>query len=192
MVRALDVVHLGAASRDLTDDDPRGWRLGGGVTYAALTTARLGLATAAAIGLDELAATAWELEMLRDAGVEVRPIRLPEGPVFVNQERPTGRVQVAHSVGVRLPDEPLPEPFASDALTPLAVAFVLRRTGAGPRISLTRRAVGATPPHHLAPPLAKNPIAPALALFDALAGDRPACVAVEWGDGPVWCVEVAP
>lgn len=109
MVRALDVVHLGAASRDLTDDDPRGWRLGGGVTYAALTTARLGLATAAAIGLDELAATAWELEMLRDAGVEVRPIRLPEGPVFVNQERPTGRVQVAHSVGVRLPDEPLPE-----------------------------------------------------------------------------------
>lgn len=108
MDRALDVVHLGSAARDLTDEDPRGWRLGGGVTYAALTTARLGLATAAAIGVDELAATAWELDLLRDAGVDVRPIRLPEGPVFRNEERPGGRVQVAHSVGVRLPNEPLP------------------------------------------------------------------------------------
>lgn len=113
MDRALDVVHLGAASRDLTDDDPRGWRLGGGVTYAALTTARLGLATAAAIGLDGLAATAWELDLLRDAGVEIRQIRLTEGPVFVNEERPTGRVQVAHAVGVRLPDDPLPERWRS-------------------------------------------------------------------------------
>lgn len=108
MVRALDVVHLGAASRDLTDLDPRGWRLGGGVTYAALTTARLGLATAAAIGLDDLAASAWELDLLRDAGVDIRAIRLPEGPVFVNEERPGGRVQVAHAVGVRMPDDGLP------------------------------------------------------------------------------------
>ena len=46
---AVDVVHVGSASRDLTDDDPRGWRLGGGVTFAALTTARLGLRTAAVI-----------------------------------------------------------------------------------------------------------------------------------------------
>jgi hypothetical protein len=29
---------------------PRGWRLGGGATYAALTTARLGLRTAAVVG----------------------------------------------------------------------------------------------------------------------------------------------
>src|SRR6478752_3913971 len=47
---ALEVLHVGSASRDLTSDDPRGWRLGGGVTYAALTTARLGLRTAAVVG----------------------------------------------------------------------------------------------------------------------------------------------
>jgi sugar/nucleoside kinase (ribokinase family) len=109
MDRALDVVHLGSASRDLTDDDPRGWRLGGGVTYAALTTARLGIATAAAIGVDRLASTAWELDLLRDAGVEVLPIPLPEGPVFTNEERPGGRVQVAHAVGTRLADAALPD-----------------------------------------------------------------------------------
>ena len=54
--RAIEVVHVGSASRDLTPDDPRGWRLGGGVTYAALTTARLGLRTAALIGVDEAGA----------------------------------------------------------------------------------------------------------------------------------------
>ena len=37
------VVVIGAASRDLVDDDPRGWRLGGGVSYSALALARLGL-----------------------------------------------------------------------------------------------------------------------------------------------------
>jgi sugar/nucleoside kinase (ribokinase family) len=109
MDRALDVVHLGSASRDLTDDDPRGWRLGGGVTYAALTTARLGLATGAAIGVDGPASMAWELDLLRDAGVEVLPIEVPEGPVFTNEERPGGRVQVAHAVGVRLPHAALPD-----------------------------------------------------------------------------------
>ena len=113
MARTIDVVHLGSASRDLTDDDPRGWRLGGGVTYAALTTARLGLATAAAIGLDPLAISAWELDLLHDAGVEVRPIALPAGPVFVNEERPTGRVQLALEVGVPLPDSIAPERWAT-------------------------------------------------------------------------------
>ena len=49
-------------------DDPRGWRLGGGVTYAALTTARLGLRTAAVIGVDAPAARRAELDLLRDAG----------------------------------------------------------------------------------------------------------------------------
>ena len=44
---AIEIVHVGSACRDLATDDPRGWRLGGGVTYAALTTARLGLRTAA-------------------------------------------------------------------------------------------------------------------------------------------------
>ena len=35
----VEVVHVGSACRDIAPDDPRGWRLGGGVTYAALTTA---------------------------------------------------------------------------------------------------------------------------------------------------------
>ena len=56
--RAIEVVHVGSSSRDLTPDDPRGWRLGGGVTYAALTTARLGLRTAAVVGVDAAGSTA--------------------------------------------------------------------------------------------------------------------------------------
>ncbi len=103
-----DVVHVGAASRDLTPDDPRGWRLGGGVTYAALTTARLGMATAAWIGLDPIAMGASELDLLRAAGVDVIPVPLAEGPVFDNVERPGGRIQFARAAGVRLPDDPPP------------------------------------------------------------------------------------
>ncbi len=89
-----DVVVVGAAARDITDDDPRGWRLGGGVSYSALTTARLGLRTAALIGLDREAVEARELDLLREAGVDVRLVRLDHGPVFVNIERPGGRLQL--------------------------------------------------------------------------------------------------
>jgi hypothetical protein len=46
------VVVVGAAARDLDDSDPRGWRIGGGVTYGGLTVARLGLPTAVLIGVD--------------------------------------------------------------------------------------------------------------------------------------------
>src|SRR5436190_985351 len=67
--RRIDVLHIGSASRDLTPDDPRGWRLGGGVTYAALTTARLGLRTAAYIGVDE--AADWATAIPDDALVAV-------------------------------------------------------------------------------------------------------------------------
>ena len=103
--RPIDVVHVGSSSRDLVVDDPRGWRLGGGVAYAALTTARLGLRTAALIGVDHAAATAQELEFLRDAGVDLVLQRLPEAPVFDNQETTAGRVQVCHTVGrpLRIP-----------------------------------------------------------------------------------------
>src|SRR5439155_22807898 len=52
---APDVVVVGAAARDIAPDDPRGWRLGGGVSYSALTTARLGLRTAALVGVDRTA-----------------------------------------------------------------------------------------------------------------------------------------
>ena len=86
----IEIVHVGSASRDLTPEDPRGWRLGGGATYAALTTARLGLRTAAVLGVDPAASTARELDLLRDAGVDLMLLRLPEGPVFENRETPDG------------------------------------------------------------------------------------------------------
>ncbi len=108
MVRRIDVVHVASASRDITADDPRGWRLGGGVTYAALATARLGLATAALIGADEVTAQAPELDLLRTAGVELRIARLAEAPVFENRESPTGRIQICHATGrpIDVPDLP--------------------------------------------------------------------------------------
>jgi sugar/nucleoside kinase (ribokinase family) len=103
-----DIVVVGAASRDLTEDDPRGWRLGGGVSYSSLTVARLGLQVGALVGLDPTAADAHELDLLRDAGVEVRAVPLARGPVFVNQERPTGRRQIGHQVSDPLPVTTVP------------------------------------------------------------------------------------
>jgi len=107
--RAVEVVHVGSACRDIASDDPRGWRLGGGVTYAALTTARLGLRTAAVVGVDPLAATAPELDALRDAGVDILAVALPEGPIFHNIETPQGRVQIAMAAGIPVRPVPLPD-----------------------------------------------------------------------------------
>lgn len=107
------VVVVGAASRDIAADDPRGWRLGGGVSYGALTTARLGLRTAALVGVDGEAAEAWELDLLREAGVDVRLAPLARGPVFVNIERPEGRLQLAHERSDPVPPEALPEAWRS-------------------------------------------------------------------------------
>lgn len=106
--RTIDVVHVGSASRDLTRDDPRGWRLGGGASYSALTTARLGLRTAAVVGVDPAAASASELDLLRQAGVELLLVGLQEGPVFLNRETPAGRVQTCLAPGQRLPIQRLP------------------------------------------------------------------------------------
>lgn len=106
---APDVVHIGSASRDLAPDDPRGWRLGGGVTYASLTTARLGLVTAALVGADASAARAVELDVLRAAGIEVRVASLASSPVFDNRETPAGRVQRVVATGVPLPPQAVPD-----------------------------------------------------------------------------------
>ncbi|MEA2653959.1 MAG: hypothetical protein QOI37_1186 [Chloroflexota bacterium] len=105
----VEVVHVGSACRDVAADDPRGWRLGGGVTYASLTTARLGLRTAAIVGVDATAAGARELEMLRDAGVDLHLVPLPEGPIFHNVDTPAGRVQTCVQTGVPLPLTDIPE-----------------------------------------------------------------------------------
>jgi sugar/nucleoside kinase (ribokinase family) len=78
------VLVVGAASRDVTADDPRGWRLGGAVTYGALTLGRLGFRVKALIGADAEAASARELDLLRAAGVVIALARLESGPVFDN------------------------------------------------------------------------------------------------------------
>lgn len=150
----IDVVHVGSASRDLTEDDPRGWRLGGGVSYSALTTARLGLRTAAVMGVDAPASSASELDLLRDAGVQLRLVDLAEGPIFRNRETPGGRVQAWPVHGRPLPVPDLPTswwaarawslvPVASElneawaaavparALVSLAWQGLLRRQGPG-------------------------------------------------------------
>jgi sugar/nucleoside kinase (ribokinase family) len=103
------VLIAGAACRDIVEGDPRGWRLGGGVSYSALTVARLGLPTRAIVGVDEEATTAHELDLLRDAGVDLRLVPLRIGPVFVNIERPEGRLQVAHQPSDPLPVDAIPD-----------------------------------------------------------------------------------
>ena len=92
--RAPVVVVVGAASRDITDDDPRGWRLGGGASYSALALARLGIRTRALIGVDGLAATADELGVLERGG---RRARRPAAGARarVRQRRDAGRARPA-------------------------------------------------------------------------------------------------
>jgi sugar/nucleoside kinase (ribokinase family) len=104
----LDVVVIGAASRDRVADDPRGWRLGGAVTYAALAIARLGLRVGALVGADTEAAAARELDLLREAGADVVIAPLESGPVFDNIEETAGRRQVAHAHATPLPIAALP------------------------------------------------------------------------------------
>jgi len=111
------VLVVGAASRDLTGDDPRGWRLGGAATYASLSLARLGLRVRALIGVDAAAAEARELDVLMAAGVEVARAPLANGPVFENIELPGGRRQRCLSVADRIDPATLPPGWHdSDAL----------------------------------------------------------------------------
>ncbi|MEO8207623.1 MAG: PfkB family carbohydrate kinase [Chloroflexota bacterium] len=94
---------VGSASRDLTADDPRGWRLGGGATYCGLTLAQLGLRPRIVLGVDREAAVATELDLLRGAGADLHLIPLSEGPVFRNEDTPDGRIQFCETPGDRLP-----------------------------------------------------------------------------------------
>jgi sugar/nucleoside kinase (ribokinase family) len=111
------VLVIGAASRDIDPRDPRGWRLGGAVTYAALAIARLGLPARVLIGVDSEAASAHELGLLLAAGCQIELARLQRGPVFDNQETPAGRRQIAHSPSDRIPLRELPRRWRdSDAV----------------------------------------------------------------------------
>jgi len=107
--RTPDVVIVGSATRDLSHDDPRGWMLGGGVTYGALALARLGLRTGVLLGLDAEAATAAELDLIRDAGAEIEEVPLASGPVFDNVETLAGRVQTCGALSDPVPTDALPE-----------------------------------------------------------------------------------
>src|SRR4051794_21488329 len=135
--RPVSVLVVGAASRDLTPDDPRGWRLGGAVTYGALTLARLGLAVRAVIGADDQGAAASELDLLRDAGVAIPLVPLARGPVFLNEERAAGREQLAVEVADPMEVGAVPADWtATDALFLAPVAGELgpdwaRATNAG-------------------------------------------------------------
>ena len=116
MDEAPAVVVVGAACRDLVDDDERGWRLGGGASYSALALARLGIRVGALVVADELASTSRELNTIRDAGVDVRVVPGSRGPIFINIETPTGRIQQT--------------PQVSDAVDPRALPPGWRDAGA--------------------------------------------------------------
>jgi len=77
------------------------------VTYGALTLARLGLRVGAVIGVDEPGSTAAELDLLREAGADVRLVHLARTPVFENVETSAGRVQTCVEPGQPLPAEAL-------------------------------------------------------------------------------------
>ena len=99
---------VGSASRDLTDEDPRGWRLGGAAAYVGLTLARLGLRPRVVLGVDPAAVTATELQWLRDAGADLHLHQLAEGPVFTNHEEAGGRVQTCETPGLPIPTSAVP------------------------------------------------------------------------------------
>src|SRR3954468_8841103 len=118
-----EVVVVGAACRDLVDDDPRGWRLGGGASYAALALARLGLRVGALIVADEKAARSTELRLVREAGVDLRFVPGARGPIFINVETPAGRLQQAPQMSDAVDPAALPEAWRAAAawmLVPVA------------------------------------------------------------------------
>ena len=107
-MQAPDVVVVGSATRDLSEEDPRGWLLGGGVTFGALALARLGLRTGVVLGVDAEAATAPELDLIREAGAEIVEVPLANGPIFTNVETLAGRIQTCGSLSDPVPVEALP------------------------------------------------------------------------------------
>jgi sugar/nucleoside kinase (ribokinase family) len=120
------MVVVGAATRDIDAADPRGWKLGGGVTYSAIAAAKLGVRVRALIGVDDVAATATELETLRSARVEVELVSLSTGPVFENIRTPTGRQQIAHSPSDEMTPAMLPPDWRdADGVLLAAVAAEL-------------------------------------------------------------------
>lgn len=107
--RRPSVLVVGAASRDITPEDPRGWRLGGAVAYCSLALARFGIRVRALVGVDAVASTALELQLLLDAGADVVLAQLASGPVFENSETAGGRRQRCLSIANPIDPAALPE-----------------------------------------------------------------------------------
>jgi sugar/nucleoside kinase (ribokinase family) len=130
------VLVVGAASRDVVPDDPRGWRLGGAALFTSLALARLGLEVWAVVGADRDAAQARELDLLRDAGVALALADLASGPIFDNA------THVLFSAADRMPLTVLPRRWTSgfDALLVVPVAdevgeeWAVLASGATPRL----------------------------------------------------------
>jgi sugar/nucleoside kinase (ribokinase family) len=93
---------VGSAARDVTADDPRGWRLGGAAAFCGLTLARLGLRPRVLLGVDAATVDATELGLLRDAGADLRLVPLAAGPAFRNRVTPEGRIQDCLEPGMPL------------------------------------------------------------------------------------------
>jgi sugar/nucleoside kinase (ribokinase family) len=106
--QAPQLVVVGAAARDIDAADSRGWRLGGGVSYSTLLAARLGVRVGSLIGLDAEAQGAHELDLMRDAGVELEVVPLERGPLFENIEGPRGRRQICRGLSDRVRPASLP------------------------------------------------------------------------------------
>jgi hypothetical protein len=106
-------IVVGSASRDLTTADPRGWRLGGAVTYAGLALAHLGLRPRVLIGADAAGGAAEELELLRQAGADLVVVPLERSPVFDNREVHGVRAQQCEEPGDPLPVGALPPGWRS-------------------------------------------------------------------------------
>jgi sugar/nucleoside kinase (ribokinase family) len=131
-------VVVGAASRDLAANDPRGWRLGGAATYCSLTAARLGLRVGCLLGVDREAfeAAESELGLLEAAGVQLSLARLEAGPVFENLERGGHRRQRWLSRSDRIGPGLLPEAWRDAPawlLVPVAGELGPEWAGAVPR-----------------------------------------------------------
>jgi sugar/nucleoside kinase (ribokinase family) len=125
------LVVVGAASRDVDAADPRGWRLGGSVTYCSMAAARLGVRVRALIGADNAAAAAWELDVLRRAGVEIHLFALRRGPIFENRAMSGGRLQIGVQPSDSLPISALPAAWrAAPALMLVPVAAELEESWA--------------------------------------------------------------
>ena len=82
--------RVGAASRDLVDDDPRGWRLGGGASYAALALGAAGPAVGALIGADARPRRRTSSPAARGRRGRSARARWPRARSSMNVETPTG------------------------------------------------------------------------------------------------------